>query len=245
MAGDLIPVGKAAQKQVEHARLTIQPVSGGSKTLDFLLNPYQFRVHKRAGWRTHIGPDSVGGGTAEWGGTTPRMLELDVVLDASDREDGSVLPTADDLLACCEPPAGARGKTSAPRVRFSWGKAIQFDAVMSEVSVTFTEFWPSGVPFRAEATITLQELTRKTVPQNPTSGGLVGRRACEVVAGDTLASIAQRELGNPERWRELADWNSIDDPMRLEVGSLLSVPARQDLVATAALRSRAEVRHGV
>ena len=36
-----------------------------------------------------------------------------------------------------------------------------------------------------------------------------------VVAGDTLASIAYAEYGDPTMWRPLAAFNGIDDPLRL------------------------------
>jgi nucleoid-associated protein YgaU len=39
-----------------------------------------------------------------------------------------------------------------------------------------------------------------------------------VVAGDSLASIAYREYGDPTMWRPLAAFNGIDDPLRAAAG---------------------------
>ena len=243
MPDELVPVGEAAQKSVESARLTIRPVGGASRDVVFPLNPYQLRVKKTARWRNHISPDAVGAGATEWAGTVPRTLELAVVLDASDQDKGSVLPMAEDLLACCQPPAEAQGKTAAPKVRFSWGKALEFDAVMTDVSVVFTEFWPDGTPFRADVTLALRELTTKPGAQNPTSGGILGRRVHELRAGDTLASIAYQEYGNPARWRDLAEANGIDDPFRLRTGLQLSIPALSELGAARSHRLGQEPGH--
>jgi nucleoid-associated protein YgaU len=59
---------------------------------------------------------------------------------------------------------------------------------------------------------------------NPTSGGLTTRRTHTVIQGDTLASIAQSEYGDPAKWRAVAVANGIDDPMRVGVGTVLMVP---------------------
>jgi nucleoid-associated protein YgaU len=45
-----------------------------------------------------------------------------------------------------------------------------------------------------------------------------------VRAGDSLASIAQAHLGDPTRWRAIAEVNGIDDPLRLMPGTTLTVP---------------------
>ncbi|MGJ6981659.1 LysM peptidoglycan-binding domain-containing protein [Aestuariimicrobium soli] len=48
-----------------------------------------------------------------------------------------------------------------------------------------------------------------------------------VVAGDTLWSLAERHLGDPERWPEIADLNPglVTDPDQIDVGWVLSLPA--------------------
>jgi len=47
-----------------------------------------------------------------------------------------------------------------------------------------------------------------------------------VRSGDTLSSIARRELGNADRWREIAKANPSVDPNRLKVGQALTLPGR-------------------
>lgn len=64
--------------------------------------------------------------------------------------------------------------------------------------------------------------------QNPTSGGPPGRRSHRVVQGDSLPSIAQSVLGDPNLWRVLAEMNGLDDPGVLVPGTVVLVPSRHD-----------------
>lgn len=45
-----------------------------------------------------------------------------------------------------------------------------------------------------------------------------------VQKGDTLWSIARRTYGDGQRWREIAEVNSISDPAKLRVGQTLAMP---------------------
>jgi len=49
-----------------------------------------------------------------------------------------------------------------------------------------------------------------------------------VSLGDSLASIAHSELGSPTQWRAVADFNGIEDPLRVRPGTTLLIPTRPD-----------------
>jgi nucleoid-associated protein YgaU len=49
-------------------------------------------------------------------------------------------------------------------------------------------------------------------------------RLYTVKRGDTLSSIAARELGNASRWREIAALNGIRDPRSIKPGQQLVMP---------------------
>jgi LysM repeat protein len=51
-----------------------------------------------------------------------------------------------------------------------------------------------------------------------------GGEGYTVKTGDTLISIASRELGDSKRWREIADLNNIRNPRGLKVGRRLRMP---------------------
>jgi nucleoid-associated protein YgaU len=58
---------------------------------------------------------------------------------------------------------------------------------------------------------------------------VAAKASYRVRAGDTLSSIARRELGQADRWREIAKANPAVDPNRLKVGQALTLPGRANL----------------
>jgi nucleoid-associated protein YgaU len=65
--------------------------------------------------------------------------------------------------------------------------------------------------------------------QNPTSGRDTVRRAHTLVEGDSLASVAYAEYGDPAAWRAVARFNGVDDPMRCAPGTRLLLPSPEEL----------------
>jgi nucleoid-associated protein YgaU len=118
----------------------------------------------------------------------------------------------------------AQGAAKAPTVLFGWGTNIIMEqAYLKTMSITYKRFM-LGNPVRAEVTVGLEAVPSIVPGTNPTSGGLTTRRTHTVIQGDTLASIAQSEYGDPAKWRAVAVANGIDDPMRVGVGTVLMVP---------------------
>ena len=180
-----------------------------------------WEMHRSEG-ETHVEP--------VFKGSQPRTLSLKLTLDGTGTSatEDRVLHDAELLLSCCDPPAGASGQTRAPTVLFSWGQKLRFDAVVTSVNVTYTEFWPSGLPYRADATVSLTERKPKPAGTNPTSGGSPGRRVRQFAVGDSLASIAFEEYRDPTLWRAIVDANDIEDPLRVRPGTMLQLPSLRD-----------------
>jgi hypothetical protein len=124
--------------------------------------------------------------------------------------------------------------TKLPLVTFQWGPpevAFMYDCNVVNVTIDYNRFAPSGIPVRASVNITLQEQPSLfgTLPTNPTSGGLPGRRAHTVTAGESLVGIATQRYGNPSRWRAVADCNDIEDPLRVRPGQRVYLPNPEEL----------------
>lgn len=119
---------------------------------------------------------------------------------------------------------------------FCWGNfnlgeeaPISIQVIMTSCTVSYERFTPSGIPIRASVTVALQPTSPNPTQQNPTSGGLPGRRARVLVSGETLPGIAVAEYGQPGQWRRLAEANHVDDPLRMRPGSSLYLPGRGEV----------------
>jgi nucleoid-associated protein YgaU len=121
-----------------------------------------------------------------------------------------------------------------PMVIFQWGppgEAFFYEGIINTVNVNYSRFAPDGSPIRAEVTIRMQEQPSllSLLATNPTSAGLPGRKAHTVSSGDSLARIATDRYGSPGRWRQIADCNGIDDPLRVRPGDRVYLPNPDEL----------------
>jgi nucleoid-associated protein YgaU len=120
-----------------------------------------------------------------------------------------------------------------PTVIFQWGppSAFLYSGIINSVNVTYNRFAKDGSPLRAEVTIRLQEQPSLlgVLATNPTSAGLPGRKAHTVTSGDSLARIATDQYGAPGRWRQIAETNGIDDPLRVRPGDRIYLPNPEEL----------------
>jgi nucleoid-associated protein YgaU len=120
-----------------------------------------------------------------------------------------------------------------PKVIFQWGppSAFLIEANITAVNITYNRFAADGTPIRAEVTIRMQQQPSllALLATNPTSAGLPGRSAHTVTAGDSLARIATDRYGSPGRWRQLAEKNGIEDPLRVRPGDQVYLPNPEEL----------------
>jgi phage tail-like protein len=122
-----------------------------------------------------------------------------------------------------------------PPLIFKWGglsilehKSIK--VTLTKADITYQRFDSTGKPTRALVHIELKCDNRPPPSQqNPTSGGLPGRKGHAMVSGETLPGIALGTYGSPARWRAVAAANQIDDPLRVRPGSMLLLPSRTEL----------------
>jgi nucleoid-associated protein YgaU len=232
--------GRGARPKLAHAYLEIRtpPPSGTrdapgptSGRIEFQFNPKELTLTKTAKWKRDAERGAKKSGAPQFLGAEPAKLSLEMFLDASRKMDDSVVRRVEQLFSCCVPTETTRAqqKASPPWVVFHWGALTGFPAHLTSVSVKYTLFTPAGLPVRAVCTIALEEMGGEVGRQNPTSGALEARSVHTLVAGDSLASLAHREYGDPTRWRAIAEANDIDDPMRLPAGRTVLLPAPEEL----------------
>ncbi len=211
------------------ASLTIlEPKAGGAMSeldhIEFPFNPKEWAITHTAEWKVETTKKEVA--PPEFKGPKPATANVEIFLDESDKEGGDISKTVKRLktLVAPDPTSVSGNKPSAPHVLFEWGEAIRFKGYVTSVAVKYSMFRGQGTPIRGTVTVAMQEFPQPDQKQNPTSGGAPGRRTHRVVAGDSLASVAYAEYGDPNAWRRLAEANNIDDPLRMRDGTVLSVP---------------------
>jgi nucleoid-associated protein YgaU len=235
------PSGDSSRSQMAKAELQLYnptPAASGSAAgslrgrIPFQFNPKEVTIQKSAKWERKTTKKSKTAGPPEFSGAEPCKLTLEMFFDASGSHDGSVVAAVESLFSCCVPTDDSVGKDKAapPLVVLHWGAITSFPAFVTSVSAKYTLFSPEGVPIRALCSVALEEMPNEPWRQNPTSGGEAVRRSHLMRDGDTLASVAYAEYGDPTLWRSVAAYNAIDDPIRLPAGSVLLLPSPEELV---------------
>jgi nucleoid-associated protein YgaU len=124
---------------------------------------------------------------------------------------------------------GENIRTQPPELTFQWGPPLlgfMYTVTLKSVKINYTRFTSAGIPVRATVGLNMDVVPSLlgTLPQNPTSGGLTGRRAHTVGHGETLQGIANTNYGDPNAWRRIAEVNGIKDPTRIRPGATVYLP---------------------
>ncbi len=234
--------GKAPPPTLTEAALELfdaTPAADGGKPgtprgrIRFQFKPKELSIQKAAKWERQPSRGSKTAGPPDFKGADPCKMTFELFFDATDTMDGSVVERVESLFRCCVPTDESVGKKKAvpPLVQLHWGTVTSFPAFVTSVQAKYTLFAADGTPIRATCSVTLEEMPGDPLKQNPTSGGVASASRHVVVDGETLASVAWQEYGDPAMWRPLARANGIDDPLRLDVGSTVLLPSAEDLLA--------------
>jgi hypothetical protein len=202
--------------------------------LEVMFNPTEYSL-TTAAKVTRTDSPSTPGGTPQFTGTDAITLKLSLFLDAFSEAEGDVTPKVTTLLGWTYPTKATAGQGPTahpmpPQVGLEWGnKQLEtYFGYITALTVTYTVFRMDGTPVRAKVDLSIQGQSEKLAGTNPTSHAIDSRRARILTDGDTLHSLAYRELGNAASWRSIAELNAIDDPQRVRAGSSVLIPSRAD-----------------
>ncbi len=232
--------GRPTAKKALISIHTPKPAKGGyepgakKEDIEFQFNPKEVTIAKSAKWEHKPAKGSKSAPPPEFTGSDPCKLTVEMFFDATGTKNGSVLEVVEKLFNCCVPTEQSAGqkKPTPPLVVMHWGSISTFPAVITSVSAKYTLFRSDGTPIRAVCSVSMEEMPGAPPRQNPTSGSDSIRRVHRTVIGDSLASIAYDEYGDPNHWRPLAAFNGIDDPLRLPSGRTILLPSLEELGVT-------------
>ncbi len=109
-------------------------------------------------------------------------------------------------------------------LRLIWAQ-LQFDCVLSKLSINYTLFRPDGTPLRAKLSVSFTsfssevELAQEANLHSPDMTHLV-----TVLAGDTLPALCFRIYGSSQYYLGVAAFNRLPDFRRLRPGAQLVFP---------------------
>jgi nucleoid-associated protein YgaU len=113
-----------------------------------------------------------------------------------------------------------------PNCLFLWGD-FSYRGIVSKVDQRFTMFLESGIPVRAELTVTFKKV--ETLEEEAKlKSRTESRKFWQVKSGERLDLIAHRALKDPAQWRKIAELNNITDPLTFpmedDIGRMLIIP---------------------
>ncbi|MBN2532182.1 MAG: LysM peptidoglycan-binding domain-containing protein [Spirochaetales bacterium] len=187
--------------------------------VEVLFNPKEYIIEKKTPWREQDiqGLDSP---AVEFTLGERKRLSMELFFDTSE-EKTDVRAYTDKIenLMLVDP-----DEHRPPLLLFSWGK-LKFKCVLEDLVQRFTMFLNDGTPIRAILKVLFKEYSTAAsqVKEKPRHSSDHTKRII-LREGETLSSISAREYNNPRMWREIADANSIEDPLNVKPGTVLKLP---------------------
>jgi len=184
------------------------------------------------------------------GGQTEFTLDLlfDVNLAGSSFNSKDVRDLTRPLHELAENKSQQDNNVRPPLIRFVWGKAWNIPCVVTNVAERFEQFTSEGLPRRSWLRLRLirvQETSQKVSDQvklpamklksgyeNVSGGALNNLQIRGGSAGGgkggvpRLDLMSQKHLGHAGAWRAIAQFNSVDNPLKITAGQNLIVPPR-------------------
>jgi len=210
-------------------------VENGKRRIEVWFNPTTLNLKNTARWRAN--DTATGAAPYTYLGGQEQALSLKFLFHAEGLRTGehvkAKIQQLRDLLSPEPQEIPDVDRARPPTVEFVWGTWTSRPSVVTAVDVTTELFDGDGLPLRAWVALTMSrsvsgpEEAAKKKGTNPTTKATRRRRGHEVAAGENIALIAQQHYRTPTRWREIAEMNDLDDPLRLHAPTLLIVPLEQ------------------
>lgn len=203
----------------------IEPLHGADKTpIEVLFNPTEYSIERSNVYQAAAAPGMPSpllqfvNGNAD---TLTMELFFDTYTDGARRDVREYTRRVVDLT-------GMERTLHAPSpVKFTWGRALTFQAVVERVGQKYTMFLADGTPVRATLSVVFKEyktIAEQLLHPHLESSDLTKRHL--TVEGDQLWRIAASEYGSAADWRLIADANDVDNPRWLAPDTELVLPPR-------------------
>ncbi|TKK89553.1 peptidoglycan-binding protein [Herbidospora galbida] len=203
---------------VQLAKALIVDTHTGDR-MPVMYNPDEYRI-EQGNELAEIGIPGLAASPVQYVRGRARTLTMDLFFDTYERQT-DVRAFTNRLAGLLRP---APRSFAPPVLLFVMGR-FSFRCVLAEADQRFTMFLPDGTPVRARVSVAFREFTEVEVETR--RGFFAGPPTLhDITDRDTLPGLAATYLGDPGRWREIADANDLLDPLRLRLGRPLVIPER-------------------
>jgi nucleoid-associated protein YgaU len=200
------------------AKALIVDTRTGERT-PVMYNPDEYRI-EQGNELAEIGIPGLAAPPVQYVRGRVRTLTMELFFDTYEQQE-DVRTYTRRLVRLLDPAP----RTFAPPVLLFVMGRFAFRCVLASADQRFTMFLPDGTPVRARLSVAFREYTE--VELETQRGFFAGPPTLHnITAKDTLAGLAAEYLGDPARWREIADANRLTDPLRLPPGRPLVIPER-------------------
>jgi len=197
----------------------------GGLSVSCMFNPFEYTVSKTNSFSEQSQNRSKSA-SLEFSKVGPQTLKLQLTFDTYEKME-DVSEITNKLWRFMEPKTEEAPKKKARPafVAFEWG-VFRFVAVITNMTQKFTMFTREGVPVRAKVDVTFTQFKDENdyPKQNPTSGDGPLKEVWRVTVGERLDEIAAKVYGDATKWRMIAEYNELRDPVNLIPGRELLIP---------------------
>jgi hypothetical protein len=200
----------------------INTISG--ERISVMYNPEEYKL-EQGNTFAEVGIPGLATPPVQYVRGRARALSMDLFFDTYEQST-DVRTYSGQIVQLLEP----LPQTHAPPVLLFTMGQFAFQCVLVDVGQRYTMFLRDGTPVRATLSVRFQEYVRVEVQVE--HGLFIGPPTLQnMTRGQTLSSIAATRLGDPARWREIAQANGIDDPFHIPPGLPLVIPGPTGLPA--------------
>ena len=225
---------------LEKAKLSVER-EGKSETFSVQFNPSEYNISENVNYSEKNIPGTAGPITQFVSGASA-TLSLSLTFDTYDTPASGVRETGSKTELTqqkARQPSDVSQLTRRvanlvaidgslhrpPMVTFAWG-SLSFQGVVTDIKQTYTMFMPSGMPVRARVELTLKSVTDLAASKRKRPFESPDRTKYRTVhQGEHLWNFAVQEYGDTELWRVIAKENGLMNPLDLEPGQVIKLPA--------------------
>lgn len=218
---------RAKLVEIDDYSMAPGPPAEGKKVVEVDFNPESLKLSLS---NQSSGGDQQAGGSTQYLGPGSSSLAVELLFDTS--ANGTDVRKRTEALAYFIVGDAQREneeRMAPPKVSFRWGSFL-FEGIIESMDETLEYFSEKGVPLRASVSISLKrdalvlynEERQGTRSEQPNQGLGDVTPLSPARAGDSVQSMAGRR-GNSANWKAIAAANGIDDPLRLETGTMINL----------------------